>query len=201
MKNLYLFGGGGHSLSCIDIIQNQKIFNIKGVFDKNFSSKKKILSYPLIKEDTLLIKKLKGKNFGLVTVGQIKTPNLRIKIFSKMKEYGFKPATVISSNSKIYKNVKIGEGTIIMHNAFVNSSTNIGFNCIINSKAHIEHDVSIGDHTHISTGAFVNGGVKIGLKSFIGSGVITKQCISIPMYPELDDDSIRYISKNLSKYK
>ena len=30
---------------------------------------------------------------------------------------------------------------------------------------------------------------------------ITKQCISIPMYPELDDDSIRYISKNLSKYK
>ena len=101
----------------------------KRFYCKNFSSKKKILSYPLIKEDTLLIKKLKGKNFGLVTVGQIKTPNLRIKIFSKMKEYGFKPATVISSNSKIYKNVKIGEGTIIMNGVIINPNVKIDKNC------------------------------------------------------------------------
>ncbi len=169
MKNLYLFGGGGHSLSCIDIIQNQKIFNIKGVFDKNFSSKKKILSYPLIKEDTLLIKKLKGKNFGLVTVGQIKTPNLRIKIFSKMKEYGFKPATVISSNSKIYKNVKIGEGTIIMNGVIINPNVRIGKNCIINTGCIIEHEVIVEDHCHISTGTILNGGVMVKEGSFVGS--------------------------------
>ena len=169
MKNLYLFGGGGHSLSCIDIIQNQKIFKIKGVFDKKFSSKKKILSYPLIKENALLIKRLKGKNFGLVTVGQIKTPNTRIKIFSNMKEYGFKPATVISSNSKIYKNVKIGEGTIIMNGVIINPNVKIGKNCIINTGCIIEHEVIIEDHCHISTGTILNGGVMVKEGSFVGS--------------------------------
>ena len=30
---------------------------------------------------------------------------------------------------------------------------------------------------------------------------ITKECISIPIYPELDEDSIRYISQIINKYK
>ena len=31
--------------------------------------------------------------------------------------------------------------------------------------------------------------------------IITKECISIPMYPELDSDSIEYIAKIINKYK
>ena len=165
-------------MSCIDIIQNQKIFKIKGIFDKKFSSKKKILNYPIIKEDALLIKRLKGKNFGLVTVGQIKTPNTRIKIFNKMKDYGFKSAIVISSNSKIYKNVKIGEGTIIMNGVIINPNVRIGKNCIINTGCIIEHEVIIEDHCHISTGTILNGGVTVKEGSFVGSKSVRTWLVS-----------------------
>ena len=46
-----------------------------------------------------------------------------------------------------------------MHNAIVNSGTNIGENCILNTNSLIEHDVNIGNYCHISTGAIINGGV------------------------------------------
>ena len=45
MKKLYLFGGGGHSLSCIDVIEKQKKFKIKGIIDKKFKIRDKILDY------------------------------------------------------------------------------------------------------------------------------------------------------------
>ena len=44
MKKLYLFGGGGHSLSCIDVIEKQKKFKIKGIIDKKFKIRDKIWS-------------------------------------------------------------------------------------------------------------------------------------------------------------
>ena len=34
MKKIYLFGDGGHVLSCIDVIKKQKKFKIKGIFSK-----------------------------------------------------------------------------------------------------------------------------------------------------------------------
>ena len=33
MKNLYLIGGGGHCKSCIDVIEQEKKYKIKGIFD------------------------------------------------------------------------------------------------------------------------------------------------------------------------
>ena len=46
----------------------------------------------------------------------------------------------------------VGEGTIIMHMAMVNSGAIIGANCIINSMALVEHDVVIGNNVHVATG-------------------------------------------------
>ena len=82
MKKIYLFGGGGHAVSCIDVIERERKFEIFGIFNEKLSLNKKISGYPVIKE----IKKICGSKFALVCVGQIKSPKLRIKIFEKMKK-------------------------------------------------------------------------------------------------------------------
>jgi hypothetical protein len=38
MKKVFLIGGGGHCKSCIDVIENENKYKIKGIIDK----KKKI---------------------------------------------------------------------------------------------------------------------------------------------------------------
>tara|TARA_Y100000590_G_scaffold334538_1_gene380655 strand:- start:434 stop:994 length:561 start_codon:yes stop_codon:yes gene_type:complete len=172
MKKIYLFGGGGHALSCIDAIESEKKFKILGIIDKNLKLNKKISNYPIVK-------KFKKNVYGLVSVGQIKTPKTRIKIFNEIKHQGLKPAVIVSAFSTISKNVKIGEGTIVMHGAIINSKARIGKNCIINTGCIIEHEVLIEDHCHIAPGTILNGGVVVKSGSFVGSGSVIRQNLII----------------------
>jgi len=179
MKKLYLFGGGGHALSCIDVIEKQKKYKIIGVFDNKLKLNDKILNYPIIKEQNISIKNINSVKYGLVCVGQIKTPKFRIQIFDKILKTGFLPATVVSPLSAISRDVIIGDGTIIMHGSIINPKAKVGNNCIINTGCIIEHEVIIEDHCHISTGSVLNGEVIVKEGSFIGSGSIVMQKIII----------------------
>jgi sugar O-acyltransferase (sialic acid O-acetyltransferase NeuD family) len=193
MKKIILIGGGGHCKSCIDVIENENKYKIAGIIDKK---KNFLLNYKFYPE-SFLNKKLIKNNYAFVTVGQIKNYKVRVKIFNKIKNLGFKIPTIISPLAYVSKHAVIGQGTIVMHGAVVNSGAIIGDNCIINTNSLIEHDVVIKDNTHISTEVTINGGAVIGNKVFLGSRSIIKDNISI------GDCSIvganLYIRKNLKK--
>ena len=179
MNKIILIGGGGHCKSVIDVIEQQAQFEIAGIVDKPEFINNKILGYTVIGDDSDLEKLAKRHNYALITVGQIKSPGLRVRLFDLATKKGFSLPSIISPRAYVSKYSKIGFGTIVMHNAIINANVNIGNNCIINSKALIEHDCFISDHCHVSTNATINGGVKIGAKCFIGSNVTTKENISI----------------------
>jgi sugar O-acyltransferase (sialic acid O-acetyltransferase NeuD family) len=115
----------------------------------------------------------------IVTVGQIKSPDLRIKLHKMVEQAGGKFATVISPLAHVSKYAKIGEGTVVMHQAVVNADATIGKGCIINTFANVEHDTVIGDYCHISTGAMINGGAQIADGTFIGSQSVVNQGVKI----------------------
>jgi sugar O-acyltransferase (sialic acid O-acetyltransferase NeuD family) len=179
MKDIILIGGGGHCKSVIDVIEQEGQFKIAGIVDKPEFLGSDILGYSVIGNDSdlgILVKKYK---YALVTVGQIKSPLLRMKLFELAKKSGFILPNIISPRAYISKYTTVGKGTIIMHDVLINADAQIGENCIINSKVLIEHDCSISNHCHISTRATINGGVIVKSGSFIGSGVTTKESITI----------------------
>lgn len=180
MKDLYLVGGGGHCRSCIDVIQLEKKFNIKGIFDKKENTGNLILGIKVIGDDEDLERYVSPDSFFLVTVGQIKSPEIRMRLFEKLKNLNANLATVISPRAYVSPHAQISEGTIILHNALVNANAEIGVNCIINTKSLIEHDALIGDHCHISTAAVINGGCKIENGSFVGSNAVLKESVVVP---------------------
>ena len=179
MKKIILIGGGGHCKSVIDVIEQEAKFKILGIVDKNKPIGYKILGYPIIGNDFDLEKLSKKCSYALITVGQIKSPLPRVKLFNLAKNVGLIFPIIISPYAYVSKHSIIGAGTIIMHNAVINVNTSIGENCIINSKALIEHDCSIASNCHISTNAIINGGVKIGPNSFVGSNATTNNNINI----------------------
>ena len=179
MKKIILIGGGGHCKSVIDVIEQEAKFEITGIVDKPKLLGSKVLGYKVIGNDYDLYHLAKKYKYALITVGQIKSALLRIKLFNLAIKSGFTLPYIISPKAYISKHSKIGKGTVIMHHAIVNANSFIGDNCIINTKALVEHDCSISDHCHISTSAVINGGIQIGSKSFIGSNVITKEYIKI----------------------
>ena len=179
MDEIILIGAGGHARSCIDVIEAKGKFKIAGFIEKNNSNLKENLNYPILGTDDELESLRIKYSFALVTIGQIKSPQKRIKLFSLLTKLNFKLPIIISPKAYISKHSTIGQGTIVMHNSIVNANTIVGENCIINNKALVEHDVVVGNHCHISTGAIINGSVLVGEESFIGSGTITHHNTSI----------------------
>ncbi len=166
-KNLILVGGGGHCKSVIEAAESAG-YNILGVLDTPENVVKQVLAYSIIGTDDEIPLYVDKAEF-VITVGFIKNPATRIKLYNKVKDAGGKLATIIASTAHVSKYSTIGEGTVVMHQAFVNAGAHIGANCIINTFCNIEHDAQIGDQCHISTGTMVNGDCKVGDRCFIGS--------------------------------
>ena len=179
MNKIILIGAGGHARSCIDIIELSGKFRIVGLVERDNAVIQENLGYPIIGSDKDLQILRQKYEYAIVTVGQIKSPATRIRIFQQLQKLEFKLPVIQSPRAYVSKHSKIGNGTIISHDVIVNANAKIGENCIINNRALIEHDAVVCDHCHIATGAIINGVVKVCSESFVGSGVITKQSITI----------------------
>ena len=176
-KPLVLVGGGGHCKSVIEAAESTG-FSILGVLDMPEEVGKVILSTKVIGTDDDISAYVDKAEF-VITVGFIKNPATRIKLYNKVKEAGGKLATVIASTAHVSKYAKIGEGTVVLHQAFVNADAKVGCNVILNNFVNIEHDAVIGDQCHISTGVMVNGECKVGKNCFIGSQSVLANCTSV----------------------
>ncbi len=177
-KPLILLGGGGHCKSVIEVAESAG-YQILGVLDIPEDVGHEVLSgHKVIGTDDDIPAYVDKAEF-VITVGFIKNPATRIKLYNRVKKAGGKLATIIASTAYVSKYATIGEGTVVMHHAFVNAGAKVGNNVILNTFTNIEHDAEIGDQCHISTGTMVNGDCKIGNNVFIGSQSVLANGISI----------------------
>lgn len=177
MLPLILLGGGGHCKSVIEAAESAGR-TILGVLDLPEDLGKKILSTKVIGTDDDILLYVDQAEF-VITVGFIKSPAVRIKLYDRVKAAGGRLATVIASTAYVSKYATIGEGTVVLHHAFVNAGAQVGSNVILNTFTNIEHDAVIGDNCHISTGTMVNGDCRVGERCFIGSQSVLANGISI----------------------
>ena len=176
-KNLIFLGGGGHCKSVIEVAESAG-YNILGVLDRPEEVGKQVLDYKVIGVDDDISQYVDKAEF-MITVGFIKNPTIRIKLYNKVKEAGGKLATIVASTAHVSHYATLGEGTVVMHNAFVNAGAQIGNNVILNTFTNIEHDAVIGDQCHISTGTMVNGDCKVCQNVFVGSQSVLANGITI----------------------
>ena len=136
---------------------------------------KKLKFYGKIKE----LKKIKIKNcFFVLAVGQ---GDIREKIFHEVKQLKIKIkwGKIISKDSIISANTKIGEGSVIVSGSIINVGTRIGKHCLINTGSSIDHDNFFDDFSGCGPRVITGGNVKIGKNSYIGLGSIIKNNIII----------------------
>lgn len=179
MKRLLLIGGGGHCRAAIDVIEVQDCFRIIGLVQPRMDGREPVLGYPVVGEDADLPGLLAETPNALVTVGQIKTPDLRKRLYELLKTLNAAMPAIVSPRAYVSRHATVGEGTLVMHGAVVNAGARLGNNVIVNSVALIEHDAVVGHHCHVSTGARVNGGVVVEDGCFIGSGAVLREGLRI----------------------
>jgi len=176
---IILVGAGGHAHACIDVIEQQGVYRIAGLVGMPHELGERHLGYEVIGSDEDLSSLAAQYRYAIVTVGQIKSPDIRIRLFQQLTDCGFILPVIVSPRAYLSRHATVGAGSIIMHDALVNAGAQIGMNCIINTKALVEHDAVVGNHCHVSTGSIVNGATIIREKTFIGSNAMISNNIEV----------------------
>ncbi len=178
MSEIILIGGGGHCRSVIDVLEMCKQ-PIAGIVHGEHCALEPVLGYAPLGRDADLKSLFSSYTRALITLGQIKTPKIRQRLFVLLTEIGFTLPHIVSPLAYCSRHASVGRGSILMHQALVNAGTVIGDNCIINTKALIEHECTISDHCHVAIGATLCGNVRLGEGAFVGANATIMQGITI----------------------
>lgn len=165
IEGITLYGAGGHCKVVLDILESNGLKAERIVDDS--PAENIFMGLPLSKPDIKYDK-------AIITIGNCL---VRKKIVEKITVNKY--LTAIHPSSIICRNVPVGEGSVIVHGAVVQSSAKIGRHCILNTKASVGHDVIINDFVHVASGATICGGSEIGECTWIGAGTVVKQGIRI----------------------
>ena len=161
MKELILYGAGGHCFAVIDLIKSINEYSPKVVYDDEPKTNE-ILS--------VLVKKYKNQEIlGKSICISIGANKHRKKIAERLS--GVFPS-FIHKSSHIYTSSKIGIGTVVLPNSTIGSDVKVGKFCIVNNNATISHNSRISDYVHLAINVAIAGGVTIGEGTLVGAGSI-----------------------------
>ena len=94
---------------------------------------------------------------------------------NKVKNSGYKIASLIHPSVMIGTGTILGEGSVICFGCFISCNINIGSNAYIQPLACIGHDSIIGDDSVISSYVCIAGNCKVGEQTYIGMHVPVKE--------------------------
>jgi sugar O-acyltransferase (sialic acid O-acetyltransferase NeuD family) len=178
MDKIILIGAGGHAKSVAEVINYaSSSYIIDGLIDLQAPKDKYWDNIDYLGSDETAPDIARQKVH--VSVGMIKNLTIREKIYNFYKLKGAEFPVIRSKYAFVSTNTEIGEGTIIMHQGFVNAGASLGINCIFNTKSTVEHDVKIGDHCHAGPGAIINADCTIGNNVFISSNATINRGVKI----------------------
>jgi sugar O-acyltransferase (sialic acid O-acetyltransferase NeuD family) len=186
--NVVIIGGSGHGKVVIDILEQTGKFHVLGILDAKIPSGQ-VLGYPAIGNESELLAMIQTQQVEglLVAVGD---NWLRWKISNSLRTLSpdVKFPSAVHPSAQLARNVRLGQGTVVMAGCVVNSDTSIGDFCILNTHCSVDHgcklgnyvsfaphacaggNVEIDDHTAVCLGANVIHGIKIGAHTVVGAG-------------------------------
>lgn len=171
VRSVIIIGASGHGKVVADVIRKSGD-RLIGFLDDDPSKGKTFIGTPIFGSVNDYSK------FNAEFVIAIGDANIREKISHRLENVtwytAIHPTAVISDID-----VEIGDGTVVMANAVINTGTKIGKHCIINSGAIVEHDNKIDDFVHVSVGAKLAGTVKVGKGTWIGIGACVSNNVTI----------------------
>lgn len=161
---MYLYGASGHAKVIIDIIKSQGDV-VEGLVDDN-PNLTELSGIPVLHDVAEL-------SPFIVSIGNCKVRKMIAERLNCEFAMAIHPTAIISPTAIV------GEGTVVMQGAIIQTEVKIGKHCIINTKASIDHECLIGDYVHIAPGCTISGDVYIGEGTWVGVGSTIIQGVRI----------------------
>jgi len=171
---IILIGGAGHGRVITDIAR-ERGYDVLGFLDDD-ESHRNIGNFqrlgPIADWEVVLEKHREARFvFGFADNA------VRQEIVAKYPDIPV--ATLVHPRTFIARNVKIGQGTVVMAGSVVNDGCKIGSHCVLNTGSLLDHDSVMDCYSSMGPGSVAGGHVTIGEQSFIGIGASIIHGISI----------------------
>lgn len=172
-------GGGGHARVLIMALRQLRV-DVVGVTDADPARHgESVADVPVLGGDDALADYDRSCVLLVNGIGSTGDATPRRAAFARLRENGFRFASVVHPAAFCEEGGTLGEGVQVMAGAVVQTGTRIGANTIVNTRAAIDHDCLIGAHCHVAPGAVLAGGATVGRGSHIGAGATVIQEIAI----------------------
>ncbi|MFC5406789.1 acetyltransferase [Cohnella soli] len=177
MKSILIYGAGGHAKAVIDVIEKAGECRVTGLLDRIKPPGTNVYGYQVLgnENDLAVDESVQGL---IVAIGDNwLRAEVAMAIRSIRPDLPF--ITAIHPNASVARGAEIGEGSVVMAGAVVNSDTRIGKHCILYTLASVDHDSSVGDFVSFAPHAATGGGVSIGAYTALGIGAKIIHSVSI----------------------
>jgi sugar O-acyltransferase (sialic acid O-acetyltransferase NeuD family) len=143
----------------------------------------------------------------------------RESMFQRLKEMGFRIETYVHPDAKIYTQLPLGEGCVILPSAVLEPHVRLGANSIVWANVTIAHHSSIAENCWLASGAVISGHAQIERNVFIGvnativnkvavgeyciigaGALITKNTKGSSVHLARSGEELRYSSQDYVKY-
>ena len=108
----------------------------------------------------------------VVGIASYKVPSTRKKIVERLGLPDQRFATIVHPSASLSSFVRVGVGSVVLHNVVITSETNVGNHVLISQGAVLAHDINLADYATLAPGVVVAGGVVIKESAYIGAGAI-----------------------------
>jgi len=144
-----------------------------------FKKYEHIYGCPLFEIESIQDKCQSDKHDVFVAIGYGKMNKMRQSVYEEIKGLGYKCATFVHPNVKIWPSTTLGDNVFIFEDNTIQPFTSIGSDTILWSGNHIGHHSKIGKHCFISSHVVISGSCEIGNNVFIGVNSTLRDGISI----------------------
>ncbi len=170
-SQVLVFGAGGHVKVVLTTIEAEGKYEVLGLLDDDESKNGSCVFGVSGLGGREELAKLKDKEISksIVAIGD----NLkRAEVGDFMKRNSFHLVHTIHPSATILRGTKLGEGTVVLPNAYVGADSMVGLGVILSVGAVVGHDCEIGSWVHLGLGAKLGGNVRVGDFSFICMGAV-----------------------------
>jgi sugar O-acyltransferase (sialic acid O-acetyltransferase NeuD family) len=168
--SVVIYGAGGQARILLELLDRAGIGPISGLVDDNPDlTGTKVDGVPVIGniEKLATVAKVYRIHRAVIAVGDNAH---RKRLAEHAKSLGLRLPVLIHPNAYVSPTAHLGDGTVVMAGAVINTHAKIGDLGIINTKASIDHDCELGDNVHIAPGVSMCGNVTVGDGTLIGVG-------------------------------
>jgi sugar O-acyltransferase (sialic acid O-acetyltransferase NeuD family) len=179
-RKLVIIGDSAFAEIAYEYFTHDSPYEVVGFsVEQAFLKRDQLFGLPIVPFESLEAHFAPAEHHFFAAITYVQLNRLRTRLFRSAKERGYRPASYVSSNAFVWRNVELGEHCFIFENNVVQPFVKIGENVVLWSGNHIGHHSTIGANCFIASHAVVSGFVNMGENCFVGVNTTFSNNITI----------------------